>query len=73
MFVTVAESVTCDHGHFSCGANSSCIHESMVCDGHPDCSSGLDESPATCKLHCISFCCEEQMKCTGYLLMFLWF
>jgi len=38
--------VLCDHP--SVNATPRCVQEEWVCDGYNDCSSGQDESPATC-------------------------
>ncbi|KAK2152085.1 hypothetical protein LSH36_340g06031 [Paralvinella palmiformis] len=58
--------VLCDHP--SVNATPRCVQEEWVCDGYNDCSSGQDESPATCNDEnpCADNACKNGATCVGF-------
>ncbi|XP_064899919.1 low-density lipoprotein receptor [Columba livia] len=53
--------VPCPPGQFVCG-DGSCIPNSWVCDGRPECPEGDDETPETCRS---LSCSPSQFRCGG--------
>lgn len=49
LHIWLTETRDCPPDHFSCGVGKACIPNIWKCDGHEDCSSGLDEDRSVCK------------------------
>lgn len=43
------DSIFCDVGEFHCPDKDTCIPESWLCDGEPDCPDASDETDKACK------------------------
>ncbi|TRY82421.1 hypothetical protein DNTS_016378 [Danionella cerebrum] len=60
--------VVCDEAEFLCADGLSCVSESWLCDGEPDCPDASDETPALCEsqifyitLHSLIHCETRKM------------
>ena len=64
----------CDLDEFSCGPGSTCVPQSYVCDGYPDCLSGADEEGCPVPIcdpwqfTCLSdgACIADYWQCDGW-------
>uniref|UniRef100_A0A8C1BL65 Low density lipoprotein receptor-related protein 1Bb n=1 Tax=Cyprinus carpio carpio TaxID=630221 RepID=A0A8C1BL65_CYPCA len=57
--------IFCDVGEFLCGDQLTCVSESWLCDGEPDCPDGSDEILDKCKVEVIVRCPLNHIQCIG--------
>ncbi|XP_016375775.1 low-density lipoprotein receptor-related protein 1B-like [Sinocyclocheilus rhinocerous] len=62
---TEQEPILCDVGEFLCGDQLTCVSESWLCDGEPDCPDGSDEVLDKCKVEVIVRCPLNHIQCIG--------
>ncbi|XP_038606813.1 low-density lipoprotein receptor-related protein 1B [Tachyglossus aculeatus] len=55
----------CDHGEFLCPDRVTCVSQSWLCDGEPDCPDDSDESLDTCPEEIQSKCALNHVACLG--------
>jgi hypothetical protein len=58
---------------FPCQGGKHCIHESWVCDGHPDCADGADEAYGICSTSSSGSGSGDARYLFYYILFFLFF
>ncbi|XP_030628050.1 low-density lipoprotein receptor-related protein 1B [Chanos chanos] len=55
----------CDEGEFLCRDGRSCVSESWICDGEPDCPDSSDETLSRCSQEVLVRCPLNHMQCIG--------
>ncbi|XP_041434027.1 low-density lipoprotein receptor-related protein 1B-like [Xenopus laevis] len=60
-----AEQQLCDPGEYLCNDNVTCVSQSWLCDGEPDCPDNSDESVDTCHEKIVFKCPRNHMACIG--------
>ncbi|XP_041487310.1 low-density lipoprotein receptor-related protein 1B-like [Microtus oregoni] len=58
---------SCDPGEFLCHDHVTCVSQSWLCDGDPDCPDESDESLATCRVEFDLVSITISVTCCGQL------